>query len=227
MQYTVFWQIKDSGLFLFNVRLPEVDGEGSGRKRHARSDRRSRPRRTIARPRAAPRSRIRRQKLLQSHHGPVRRGRADHPGAAAEASSRRPRSSTRIAMCSAPRRIASASATKPKPIATTSIPRARGEAAAPDPGSRRLSPAGAGAGARRGAALRLRLQRLQAGGGCHQAAPLSRNHGNDSARHQQGHHRSGQAASQGVVPYLPLPEFQRRAPTPAPAGPTSSTVTRP
>jgi membrane protease subunit HflK len=33
------------------------------------------------------------------------------------------------------------------------------------------------------------------------------------------------AASQGVVPYLPLPELQRRAP--APTGPTSGTVTRP
>ena len=30
MQYTVFWQIKDSGLFLFNVASPEADGEGGG-----------------------------------------------------------------------------------------------------------------------------------------------------------------------------------------------------
>jgi membrane protease subunit HflK len=34
------------------------------------------------------------------------------------------------------------------------------------------------------------------------------------------------AASQGVVPYLPLPELQRRTPA-APPAPTSGTVTRP
>lgn len=221
VQYTVFWQIKDSGLFLFNVASPELTVKAAAESAMREVIGQSTSQNALSEGRAQIENST--QKLLQAildQYGAgvaitqvqlrgveppaqvidafrdVQRAKADRERERNQAEAYRNDIVPR-ARGEAQRLIQEADAYRQQVLA-----QAQGEA------QRFVSVYNAYKLAEDVTKQRLYLETMEA---------ILR--GTNKIIIDQG------AASQGVVPYLPLPELQRRPP--APSGPTSGTVTRP
>jgi modulator of FtsH protease HflK len=203
VQYTVFWQIKDSGLFLFNVASPEPTVKAAAESAMREVIGQSTAQSALAEGRAQIENAS--QKLLQKippaqvidAFRDVQRAKADRERERNQAEAYRNDIVPR-ARGEAQRLIQEAEAYRQQVLA-----QAQGEA------QRFISVYNAYKLAEDVTKQRLYLETMET---------ILR--GTNKIIIDQG------AASSGVVPYLPLPELQRRAPA-SPAAPTSGTVTRP
>ena len=126
INFTVFWVIKDAKAYLFNIRDPELTVKSAAESAMREVIGETLIAQALAEGRGQDRDRHPEAAAVDPRH--LRRRDRDHPVAAAAGRSARPRSSTPSATCRRHSPTAPGCATRPRPIATASCPRARGDA---------------------------------------------------------------------------------------------------